>query len=308
MRTLKQPKVSILLPSYNRAYLLPFTIENILEQTWKDWELIIVDDGSLDNTDEVIKNFDDRRITYIKHQVNAGEAAARNTALAAARGEYIANQDSDDEWFPEKLEEEVYLLDRSPARVGAVYSSFHKTLFDGSEEIVPSAIHHQKEGNLVNTFLRSDFYITGQALLIKKECYKNVGGYDEKLRVLNDAEFLIRLASQYEFVHNPHVRVRIKRFEDSISRNFKMRLVSREYILHKHEDLFKKFPDSFARYSYRIGHTHALLGNTDKARMYLRKAFVFSPLHIKYIAAFLLSLTASSWLYRTLGRLKTKWM
>jgi len=95
----KNPKVSVIIPTYNRAHLIGRAIQSVLNQTYQDFELIVVDDGSTDNTNEVIKEFSqkDKRILYIKHDKNKGGSAARNTGIKAARGEYIAFQDSDDE-------------------------------------------------------------------------------------------------------------------------------------------------------------------------------------------------------------------
>ena len=98
-----QSKVSVIIPTYNRAYLISRAINSVLNQTYQDFEIIIVDDGSTDNTEEVIKEFQekDERIKYIRHKNNKGEAAARNTGIKAAKNEYISFQDSDDESFPQ---------------------------------------------------------------------------------------------------------------------------------------------------------------------------------------------------------------
>lgn len=100
----KIPTVSVVIPTYNRAHLVGRAIQSVLNQTYQDFEIIVVDDGSTDNTEEVVKSFNDPRIRYIRHDQNRGGSAARNTGIKMARGEYIAFQDSDDEWLPEKLE------------------------------------------------------------------------------------------------------------------------------------------------------------------------------------------------------------
>lgn len=101
------PKVSVIIPTYNRAHLIGRAIKSVLNQTYKDFEIIIVDDGSTDKTEEVVKDFKDERVRYIRREKNKGGSAARNTGIKAARGEYIAFQDSDDEWLPEKLEKQM---------------------------------------------------------------------------------------------------------------------------------------------------------------------------------------------------------
>ena len=110
----KNPTVSIIIPTYNRAHLIGRAIQSVLNQTYQNFEIIVVDDGSTDNTEEMIKEFQkhDKRIKYIRHEKNRGGAAARNTGIKVARGEYIAFQDSDDEWLPEKLEKQMDVFQR----------------------------------------------------------------------------------------------------------------------------------------------------------------------------------------------------
>jgi glycosyltransferase involved in cell wall biosynthesis len=102
--------VSVVIPTYNRASLLGRAIKSVLEQTYQDFEIIVVDDASTDNTEEVVRNLRDRRIRYLRHEKNRGGSAARNTGIRAAWGQYIAFQDSDDEWLPEKLKKQMEVL------------------------------------------------------------------------------------------------------------------------------------------------------------------------------------------------------
>lgn len=106
--------VSIIMPSYNTAKFISETIESVLAQTYTDWELIIVDDCSTDNTDEVVKSFlSDDRIKYIKNEKNSGAAFSRNRALCEAKGKWIAFLDSDDVWLPEKLEKQIAFMEKN---------------------------------------------------------------------------------------------------------------------------------------------------------------------------------------------------
>lgn len=99
--------VSIIMPSYNTAKYIADSIESVINQTYTDWELIIVDDCSTDNTDDIVKQFDDKRIIYLKNEKNSGAAVSRNRALKAAKGRWIAFLDSDDLWYPQKLEKQI---------------------------------------------------------------------------------------------------------------------------------------------------------------------------------------------------------
>ena len=106
--------VSIIMPSYNTAGYISETIESVLAQTYANWELIIVDDCSTDNTDEVVKPFlTDKRIKYLKNEKNSGAAVSRNYALREAKGKWIAFLDSDDLWLPEKLEKQIAFMEKN---------------------------------------------------------------------------------------------------------------------------------------------------------------------------------------------------
>ena len=105
--------VSIIMPSYNTANFIGETIKSVLEQTYKNWELLIVDDCSTDNTDEVVARYNDERITYMKNLKNSGAAVSRNKALNVARGKWIAFLDSDDLWYPTKLEEQIKYMKKN---------------------------------------------------------------------------------------------------------------------------------------------------------------------------------------------------
>ncbi len=102
--TENSPTVSVVIPTYNRAHLVGRAIQSVLNQTYHDFEIIIVDDGSIDNTEDVVKSLNDPSIRYTRHDQNRGGSAARNTGIKMARGEYVAFQDSDDEYLPEKVE------------------------------------------------------------------------------------------------------------------------------------------------------------------------------------------------------------
>ena len=300
---MRYPLISILLPTYNRAYVLGRTINNIIDQTWKNWELIVVDDNSTDDTEKLVAGFKDKRIRYIKHKTNKGEAAARNTGGKIATGVFIANQDSDDLWEPTKLEEEISLLSNAPADVGGVYSQTKRTFMDGRVVLVPDESAPQKEGNLHEIFLRGDFYITSQAITVRKQYIENIGWFDENLRLLNDAEFCIRFSQKYKLLYNPRLRVISDVVPGSQSQNPELRLRSREYIFNKHRKEFTKYPAILAKNAYSIGNAHALRGELREAHPFLRIAKLSAPRNIKYSVALFLSLIPIRRLYKTAGKI-----
>src|SRR5688500_9781977 len=108
------PIVSVVIPTYNRAHLIRRAIDSVVAQTFADWELIVVDDASKDDAEGVVRSYGDSRMRYVRHDVNKGASAARNTGLYAAHGEFVAFLDSDDEWLPEKLASQVELFRANP--------------------------------------------------------------------------------------------------------------------------------------------------------------------------------------------------
>jgi glycosyltransferase involved in cell wall biosynthesis len=118
------PEVSVVIPTYNRAKVLSRAVKSVLNQGYRDFEIIVVDDGSTDNTEQVVGAFDKQQVKYVRHEKNMGPAAARNTGIGHANGKYIAFQDSDDEWFPQKLGRQVEILETASDRVGGVYTGF----------------------------------------------------------------------------------------------------------------------------------------------------------------------------------------
>ena len=150
--------VSVIIPTWNRSNLIPTAINSVLNQTYKDWELIIVDDGSTDNTEEVIKKFqtNDTRIKFIKHKENSGGCSAQKIqGVKNALGNYIAFLDSDDEWLPTKLEEQLDLFKKSTVdNLGFVGCRVIYKKSDGSEE--ETKFDYQK-GNCFDIFLKMSF-------------------------------------------------------------------------------------------------------------------------------------------------------
>lgn len=294
------PKVTVVLPTYNRAHILGAAVKSILNQTYQDFELIVVDDGSQDGTRGVVDSFHDPRIRYVRHETNRGLSAGRNTGAREARGIYIANQDSDDTWDPGKLEREVKALEAAPPSVGVAYSRLEKIFPDGKKVLLPNDGFSPVSGDLHTKLLEGNF-ITMQVALVKKDVFGAVGWFDESIPALQDWDFWLRVSKRYEFVYVPGVGVRASISDDSITKNKKKRLVAREMIFKKHGEEFKRYPRTYARHAYSIGHAYALRGEMVKAKQYLMEARKVDP-RAKYIAASILALVGSSRLYNSIAR------
>ncbi|WP_405324068.1 glycosyltransferase family 2 protein [Fibrobacter sp.] len=230
--------ISIVLPSYNRARIISNAIESILRQTYRDFELIVVDDGSTDNTEEVVRAFNDDRIVYVK-QKNAGACVARNNGIAHARGEYIAFQDSDDIWHADKLEKQIAALVQNQADL--VFSRMRK-MKDGAVQGLVSDYFH--EG-----FLKpSDFPLSigTQTLLGKREIFE-CEKFDRDMPRFQELELLLRAKKKFSVycIEEPLVDYCLQ--NDSISVNVSSVMKAWKLILAKHPDFFRLYGSSRER-------------------------------------------------------------
>jgi glycosyltransferase involved in cell wall biosynthesis len=211
-------KVSVIVLTYNRAHMVTETIDSVLNQTFKDFELIVVDNESTDNTEEVIKSFTDERIRYFKHQNNGLIGVNRNYGVNKARGEYITFCDDDDLWMPEKLERQVKLLDLNK-ELGLVYSDSYIMDENGNlgRDTLLSSLRPLR-GNVFDKLFQSNF-IPMPTVMIRREVLSKVGGFDPKYIIALDYDLWLRIAEHYpiDFTEEPLAKYRIH--GGSVSRN-----------------------------------------------------------------------------------------
>jgi glycosyltransferase involved in cell wall biosynthesis len=191
------PLVSVVIPTYNRATIIIKTIDNVLEQTYPNIEIIIVDDGSTDDTSERLRTYGDK--IQVIRQANAGAAAARNRGIEAARGEFVALQDSDDLWLPEKLSRQVALLRRAGESAGCCFCNALLSRADGRkqtafEEAWLFPPYSEGIWTNVSEVLATRFVFFCQTAVIRRNTLRMVGRFDEKLKVHEDYDFALRLA------------------------------------------------------------------------------------------------------------------
>lgn len=278
--------VSVIIPTYNRAHLIKRSIKSVLDQTYQNFEVIVVDDGSTDSTKEIVESFNESRIKYIKHKQNKGTAAARNTGIKYSKSDFIAFQDSDDEWLPEKLEKEMKAFENSTVNVGVIYSGIWY-LKDNEKRYVPYSQITKKEGNIHNELLTGNF-VSGLSV-IRKTCFEKVGLFNENLPSLEDWELYIRISKYFcfKFIDEPLAIAYCS--SDSASTNYSNLTKSSELIIKKHFEYFNKSKEILATNYANIGLYAFLDGEKKKSRKYLRNAIIANPLKLRYLAAFILS-------------------
>lgn len=265
------PIVSVVIPTYNRAKLIGKTLRSVLGQSYDNFEIIVVDDGSTDNTKDVVNKFKDERIRYIRHEKNKGAPTARNTGIKAAKGEYIAFQDSDDEWLPQKLEKQMKAFENAPQKLGVVYTGLTK-IVDDTKEYIPYSWVAQKEGDIHKELLKGNFIAT-PSIVVRKECFEKVGMFDRKLPRLQDYELALRLSKYYEFKFIDEPLLISPGIIDSISTSEAARIKALEIILKKHLNDFLEDEKSLSKYYFSIGIYKCLNSKIFEGESYLKKAF-----------------------------------
>ncbi|NOX26298.1 MAG: glycosyltransferase [Deltaproteobacteria bacterium] len=188
------PTIRVIIPTFNRAAMLVRAIDSVLAQTCQDFELLVVDDGSTDNTVEVINGYG-RRLTFIR-QVNSGAAAARNTGIRAARADLLAFLDSDDWFIKDKLEIQLAVMRENPAYL--VSHTQEKWLRRG-KHLNQKKRHRKESGDLFDRCLR--LCVVGMStIMARRQLFAQVGFFDESLPCCEDYELWLRVAARYPFL------------------------------------------------------------------------------------------------------------
>jgi len=206
--------ISIVIPTYNRADRLREAIQSVVDQTFSDWELIIVDDGSTDSTEKVVGSFDDDRI-YCFRQENKGVSAARNLGILAARGDLVAFLDSDDRWEPKKLEVQKSFFDSHP---DAHICQTEEIWIRNGVRVNPKKKHAKPSGWIFKECIPL-CCVSPSAVMIRREVFDKVGLFDDSLLSCEDYDLWLRASLYYEIVTLPDpLTIKVGGHDDQLSR------------------------------------------------------------------------------------------
>jgi glycosyltransferase involved in cell wall biosynthesis len=282
------PKASVIIPTHNRAEFLRSAISSVLKQTCQDFEIIVVDDASDDNTHEVVTSFDGRDIKYIRHEVNKGDAGSRNTGILNSTGRYVAFLDDDDEWLPEKLQMQLDVLGNSLPKVGGMYTGLFK-VNKTTGKILGINIP-EKRGELFQEMFIASPIVTS-CVVLRRQCFEKVGLFDERIPYNNDYDMWIRIAEQFHFECIKEPLVIYHAHEGKLTTNLKLVLQGWEMVLEKYKEFFASNRRNYSRLYYNLGILYCLSGNIEKSRKAFFKAIKSRPLKIKPYLTLLFSFT-----------------
>lgn len=217
--------VSIIMPSYNTAAYIKRSIESVIAQTYTDWELIIVDDCSADNTDEVVSQFRDERIRYLKNEKNSGAALSRNRALREARGRWIAFLDSDDIWMPQKLEKQIAFMEENG------YAFSYTKYEEIDEESKPNGRIVSGPGRIGKYMMYA--YCWQGCLTVMYDAEKTGLIQIESLKKNNDYAMWLKVIKHSDCFFLNETLARYRKRSGSISNSSYAKLIKSHYTLYK---------------------------------------------------------------------------
>ncbi|SFM69731.1 glycosyltransferase [Marinobacter pelagius] len=251
--------VSVVTPTYNRARFLPEAVASVLSQTYSDLELIIVDDGSVDDTGQVLEPFlDDSRVRYF-YQENRGQSHARNLALEQSKGGFIAFLDSDDSWNLDKLEKQLAVFEANPD-VDVVHGD--EAMIDELGGLI-SCQNMKRYSGRITPYLLADNSVSITTALVRRRCFEEMGGFDTSVGVADDYELWLRFSTRYRFHYEPGIVASYRVMPDQISSDKRKRFAANEAIIQK---FLEKHGGALSTGELRWG----------LARFYCRKARYFA--------------------------------
>ena len=306
--------ISVIIPCYNAEKMIRETIESVLAQTYQDFEIIVVDDGSTDHSKEIIQSFGEK-VKYI-YQENGGQSAARNTAIRASNGKYLAFVDADDLWFPEKLEKQLKRMNET----GVDWCFCDCEIFvDETKNIVgvySQLVYPPQTGNVAVDLLMGNF-IASPTPIVSKKIFEKAGYFDEspEIRSGEDWEEWVRITiiSKVEYVAETLARYRVH--SASVTNNEDPEKVYYSHVAAVNK-LCDQFPeelgnfrkDALSNYAEIFSKMYYLQREYTSAKQYIKKAHQANPKIRYWVLALLYSLPAfiNNWILNIRSRFRGK--
>ena len=315
------PQISIIIPAYNAERTIVETIQSVWQQTYQDFEIIVINDGSTDRTVELLQTIEDNRLKIFSYE-NGGLPVARNRGMIRATGKFIAFLDADDLWTADKLELQLKALQQNP-KAGVAYSwtCFMDVDEQGKPAFFLPSPQYSFTGDVYQNLLVSDFIHSGSNTLIRREALDTAGEFDPRLKSCEDWDYWLRLAAKWHFVVVPKYHVLYRRTPGAMSSKVE---VMKEASLISIEKAYQAAPPelqhlktltmtSFHSYCASLYLQHCTARNgLSQARQHLWSAILLNPkilsdrntqkLLVKFLLKQLFPTTASSYLLKRLKK------
>lgn len=290
------PLVSVIIPAYNAEAFISSTLESVTAQTYQNLEIIVVDDGSRDRTVDIINSFarEDHRIRLLQ-QPNSGVAAARNLAIEASKGEFIAPVDADDIWYPDNIAQQVDTMQRSGPSTGVVYS--WSAEIDENNCLIGNPIRgfifraSKISGRVYAVLVAHNFIGNASATMLRRSCLEHVGSYNTELKAqkaqgCEDWDLYLRIAEHYEFQVVPDFLIGYRKLSNSMSCNYDTMAKSHALVM---DDVKRRYPNLPA-YIFKLSSSNLYMYFADQSdryqkhsqkhsvtRFWLRQALAIEP-------------------------------
>ncbi|BFN32689.1 hypothetical protein VHTUMSATKI_28840 [Vibrio harveyi] len=285
--------VSVIIPTFNRPELLRNAIFSAISQTYKNIEVIVIDDASTEDNSGVIDTFENKTISYIRLDSSKGANYARNLGVSVSKGDYIAFLDDDDEWLESKIESQLNLIEEDPD-IGLVYTGARVVDLSCDNEYF---IYPKEVGDLSNKILISNYIGTTSSVLMKKSIFDQVLGFDELMPQLQDYDLWIRVSQVTKIgaISTPLINYYIHRSTTQITSSVEKNKESIEIIDRKYARLIHRLPKKLQKFRYgqrynAMGKRILKSGDKKGARKLFVKSFLYHP-NLKslkfYIVSFL---------------------
>lgn len=282
---LMKPLVSVVIPTYKRPDMIARAVDSVLNQTYKNIEIFVVDDNNpffpeRKATEKVMKQYENNpKVSYIKHDCNKNGSAARNSGWRLAKGEYITYLDDDDEISPRKIQAQVECLETLDDSWGACYTAYHTLMQNGT---IQKSCTNQSGDIYLRALMRTFYVGSGSNVLLRKKVVDEIGGYDEDFKRNQDIEFMARAFENYKVAYVP---------EDLLTIHWEVRAVKRsfDFIENISEFYIEKMSSRLEKLSDNDRHRVLAVIALDRAKValyYKEYKYMFKLLH-KYDVTFI---------------------